>query len=139
VFYRRDNIVHCDVEKYTTDDVSALFVRFASGAMATFSSTNAAVAERWDMEYEVVFERFTMRCASLDSARCWVTDPDAPDEFIVEPGAGPYRVETEDFLAAIRENRPTRCPVSEGLTALRVIEAAEESAKRGVPVELATV
>lgn len=134
VFCSRDNLAHRETEGYTTDDVSAVVIRFANGALGTFSSTNAAIPERWDMEYEVVFERFTMRSTTLDSARCWVTDPNAPEEFSVEPGRGPYRVETEDFFDAIRRRRPTRCPLSEGLVALRVIEAAEESARRRLPV-----
>jgi len=137
VFCQRDNLAHREVENYTTDDVSVVVVRFESGALASFSTTNAAVPERWDMEYEVVFERLTMRSTSLDSARCWVSEPNAREEFVVDPGAGPYRVETEDFFASIRENRPTRCPVSEGLRALRVIEAAEESAKHNAPVAIA--
>lgn len=129
--YVRENIAHRDVEGYTTNDVSVLTAQFESGALATFAATNQAIPGRWDMGYHVVFERLTAAADSLDAARFWVTDPQAQEEFALENTGDPYMAETADFLAAIREGRPARCPISEGLKALRVIEAAERAAKSG--------
>ena len=136
VVYMAENLAHRDVEGYTTNDVSVLTVRFDSGALATFAATNQAVPGRWEMAYRVVFEHLTAASASLDAGEFWVTEPGAEETFTVAEGPDPYRAETEDFIGAILEGRPTRCPFSEGLVALRVIDAAERSAVSGeiVPV-----
>jgi predicted dehydrogenase len=139
VSLQRENIAHRHVEGYTTDDVSVLTVRFASGAIGVFAATNCAVPETWEMEYRVVFERMTVASNTVDSARFWVYEPDFSEEFVADVAQSDraqeaYAEETADFLGAIREGRPTRCPIREGLTALRVIEAAETSVERRGPV-----
>jgi len=131
------NLAHRDVDGYTSPDVTSLIVRFESGALASLSATNCAVPGRWDMQYQIVFEHLTVRVDSDQRARFWVTETDGAESFTVEEPHDPYAAETEDFIASIREGRPARCPIEQGLVALRVIEAAERSRAEGGFVDVA--
>ncbi|MDA1190688.1 MAG: Gfo/Idh/MocA family oxidoreductase [Candidatus Poribacteria bacterium] len=136
VYCVADNLAHRAVEGYTTDDVSVLTARFDSGAVATFAATNQAVPNRWEMAYHLVFENLTVESDDLHAARFRVTEPGAEESFDLNNSPTPYEAETVDFLSAIRENRPTRCPVQEGVKALRIIDAAERSRASGNPARL---
>jgi predicted dehydrogenase len=48
----------------------------------------------------------------------------------------PYRLELRDFHRAISDGSPTRVDASDGLEALRIALAADESARTGLPVSI---
>jgi len=134
VYFDRANLCHQAVPNYTAGDVSALTIRFENGALAVIGATNQAVPGKWECDFRMVFENLTVAYWEPSRGEFWVTEPGQSEFFQVNEGPDPYLRETEDFLDAIRNEHPPRVPLSEGLKSMRIIDAAEQSLKRGEPV-----
>ncbi len=114
-------------------------IRFENGALAVIGATNQAVTGKWDCDFRVVFENLTVAYWAPGQGEFWVTEPSRSEFFQINEEVDPYFRETEDFLSAIFNDRQPRVPLSEGLTSMRIIEAAEQSQKLGMPISLSKI
>lgn len=136
VYCRQDNLLHQGVEGYTVEDVSATVIEFESGALASIVGTNAAIPGKWQSAWDLVTERRTVYFADGNHAVIHLTDTPDPTQISVSSEKDGYRAETLDLLNAIESDSETRCPMSEGAETLRLVLAADRSARRGLPIEL---
>ena len=136
VYSRMDNIFHRNVERYTVEDVSATIVTFENGAIAAVTGTNGAIPGKWIGSYELVAGNITVRFRDANNATLFRTRTDPVSEETIEGGIDIMTAETLDFLKAVETGRDTRTPMSEGAATLRLVLAADESARTGKVVTL---
>ncbi len=137
VYCRQNNLFHRDVPGYTNEDVSASVITFENGALGSIVATNSAIPNRWLSYWDLVTQNRSVHFTNLNHARVHLTDAKAPTQLTVESENDGYLTETLDLLDAIENDRETRCPISEGAETLRLVLAADRSARRGVPIALA--
>jgi len=131
-----ENLFHRDVERYTSEDVSSSVIRFKSGALASVSATNTAIPGRWISDWYLVTKNATTYFEGAnDSTITWTDDPWAPEERISSK-KDLYNAETLDFISAVKSDRSTRVPLSEGLESLRLVLAVREAAESRKSVSL---
>ena len=136
VFSMQDNLFHRDVPDYTVEDASATTIRFRSGALATVAATNGAIPGRWDSDWRVVLPHVTADFADANHATIHHTGRTPPTSTGVSSDRDLIMAQTLDLLAAIRTERPTVCPIDEGLRSLQLGLAAMQSADTGLPVNM---
>ena len=129
-----------------TEDTIVATLEMESGALATFEATTAAYpgyprqVELTGTEGTLVIQQNRILRADLRTPR---TDL-AGSEADANPSASSptvsdvrgHKAALEDFLSAIRDGTPPRCPGSEALRSLRTVEALYRSARTGEPVSL---
>ena len=130
------NLFHRDVPDYTVEDASATTIRFQSGALATVAATNGAIPGRWDSDWRVVLPHITADFSSANMATIHHTDRTPPTATGISSDRDPIMAQTLDLLAAIRADRPSVCPIEEGVRSLQLGLAAMQSADTGLPVDL---
>jgi predicted dehydrogenase len=136
VFSVQDNLFHRDVPDYTVEDASATTIRFRSGALANVAATNGAIPGRWDSDWRVVLPHVTADFSSANNATIHHTDRLPPTATTIASDRDLVMAQTLDLLAAIRDNRPTVCPIDEGVRSLQLGLAAMHSAETGLPVDM---
>ena len=127
----QDNLFHQEVEGYTVEDASATVIRFESGSMAVIAATNGAVPMRWESNWQVHLPGLTADFADANHALFNRTDCVPPEASPFTSDKNLYLAETQDLLAAIRENRSPAVPIEEGVRSLNLVLAAAQSAKQG--------
>jgi predicted dehydrogenase len=137
VFAQTANRFHQDVPDYTSEDVSATVIRFASGAVATVAGTNGAIPGRWQSSYELVTGNLTVTFADPNHATLVRTDVTPLKEETIESSRNMSLEQTRDLLDAIEQDRPTRTPMIEGRNTLALVLAATRSGETGEIVKLA--
>lgn len=131
------NLFHQNVERYTSEDVSASVVVFKSGAVATVTGCNGALPGRWINDYRVVTQYMTAEFTDANNAVIYDTRDHANvEKMTIESGRHLFRWESDDLFGAIDENRDTRCTIQDGAKTQRLVLAAGESAEKGQPVEV---
>ena len=68
VYARAGNFFHRDVERYDSDDLSAIVLGYDDGRLGVLNATNGAVPGRWDKLWQIVAERMTGRFTGWNSA-----------------------------------------------------------------------
>ncbi len=68
VYARASNFFHRDVERYDSDDLSAIVLGYDDGRLGVLNATNGAVPGRWDKLWQIVAERMTGRFTGWNSA-----------------------------------------------------------------------
>jgi len=116
---------------YTIEDTSVGLLRFPGGALATLTGSNCAVHMHFIGDFQMVCENATF--VYTNSGQHWVTpdkaliyNPDGTVRHAFTEDGDPYRLETDDFLSAIREGRPALTPARHGLEAMLVTEKVRD-------------
>jgi myo-inositol 2-dehydrogenase/D-chiro-inositol 1-dehydrogenase/scyllo-inositol 2-dehydrogenase (NAD+) len=120
-------------------DNHALVARFANGAQAMISGAQG-VRYGYDSRCEVLGTKGILFGGAL-AARAVTGCTDAGLSTPVIKSwrdlfADAYRLEDEDFVAAIRDNRSPKVTGLDGLRAVQVVNAGNESIRTGKPVKL---
>ena len=128
------NLCRAHSADYSIEDTSVGTLQFCNGAIGVITGSNCALPNHFLGDFRLVCQNLTLdyRCTGQN----WVTPdqatlhrPEHPVETVTEDG-DPYRRESEDFIAAIRDDRPTTAPARTGLEAIRLVESVLADAKR---------
>ncbi|MDQ3784643.1 MAG: inositol 2-dehydrogenase [Actinomycetota bacterium] len=120
-------------------DTALVVLRFASGALGVIDNTRAA-GYGYECSTEVLGSKATARISHHRRAHVqWLTAGQAAEDWVVDfteryPDA--YRLELEDFLTAVAEDRPVAVTGEDALAAFTLCKAAEESFRLGKTVKL---
>jgi UDP-N-acetyl-2-amino-2-deoxyglucuronate dehydrogenase len=136
VFARTANLFHRDVERYTSEDVSATVITFKNGAMASVVGSNGAIHGRWISSYELVAKNLTVSFADANRATLTHTNVQPPKVEEVNGTRDISEAETLDLLDAIERNGTTRTPMIEGARTLELVLAANRAGETGEVVRL---
>jgi predicted dehydrogenase len=121
----------------TSEDTSATVLRFKSGAMGAIVATTWAYSgDRWAMDWAIVSRNYTVEFESANSATFYSTRKPSVVEKVSAHDKDLMVFETRDFLDAIKHDRETRTPISEGAKTLELTLAAVRSAESKAPVHL---
>jgi len=141
-----DNRLHQRFADYRVDDVSASVIRFKNGAIASLCASNCADPKGPGTPISVQFENVLVDFNGSDKATFVHTGGKIADE--INRGEGTYVREelastqnaydelSADFIGAIRHGTPTRSTIEDGLESLRLVLAADKSAKAGGAAQL---
>ena len=128
------NLCHTGRTDYTIEDTSVGTLQFQNGALGVITGSNCAIPVHFIGDFKLVCEKLTLdyHC----TGQHWVT----PDSAKIYRSADnietftededPYLLESQDFIAAIRENRPAATPARAGLEAIQLIESVLADATR---------
>ena len=135
VYARAANLFHRHTDRYDIEDVSATLFSWDDGRLATINASNIAVPGRWTKEWALFAERMSARFAGWNEAVLTRTAGDVEDE-VIAGSTDPFVAQLSDLARAIREHRPPRVPLREGLLSLRLALAARRSAEQGRELRL---
>ncbi len=127
VYARATNLFHRDIERYTSEDVSAIVLGYDDGRIGVLHASNAAIPGRWMKSWQMVAERATGLFSDWNIAEIAHTACEVMTEQ-VRGTTDPFIAQLEDVVAAIRERRPPKVPMQDGLDSLRIVLAARRSA-----------
>lgn len=131
-----------EIEKTGDFDAAVVTLRAASGAVATIIN-NRHCASGYDQRLEASGREGALfaenvRPTTVRLSNGEVTDAQEPYlDFFLERYADAYRIELSEFIEAVESASPTPTTIADAVEALRLAEAATESAKTGKPVRLA--
>jgi predicted dehydrogenase len=135
VYARSANFFHRTVERYDSDDVSAIVLGYGDGRIGALNATNGAVPGRWDKLWQIVAERMSGRFTGWNSGVLTSTGESAGSEEI-EGSTDVFVAQLLDIHGAIRHKRAPRVPLMQGEQTLRVVLAAQASAKQRCEIRL---
>lgn len=127
VYARSANLFHSAVERYTSEDLSAIVFGWDDGRLATINASNIAIPGKWMKEWRLVGERYTGRFDDWNNAVLTRTAPEVSEE-AVNGTTDPFVAQLADLAAAIRTGSPLKAPLAEGEATLRLALAARRSA-----------
>jgi predicted dehydrogenase len=130
VYARMANLFHGNVERYDTEDVSAMVLGYDDGRIATLTASNAAVPGRWDKGWTIICEKATGMFSDFNSAEIVGTTGEVKATTI-NGDRDVFVAQLADVLDAIDEKRPPKVPLSDGRDTLRIVLAARRSAEEG--------
>lgn len=120
-------------------DTALVVLRFASGALGVIDNTRAA-GYGYECSTEVLGSKATARISHHRRAHVqWLTAGQAAEDWVVdftERYRDAYRLELDDFLTAVAEDRPVAVTGEDALAAFTLCKAAEESYRLGETVKL---
>ena len=120
-------------------DTAIVVVRFDTGALGVIDNSRAA-GYGYECSTEVMGSKATARISHHRRAHVqWLTPGQASEDWVVDfteryPDA--YRLELEDFLIAVAQDRPVAVTGEDALAAYVLCRAADESLKTGRTVRL---
>ncbi|QPL04909.1 MULTISPECIES: inositol 2-dehydrogenase [Actinomyces] len=122
-------------------DAAVVTLRAASGAVATIVN-NRHCASGYDQRLEAsgrdgaLFAE-NVRATTVRLSNAEVTDAQEPYlDFFLERYADAYRIELSAFIEAVEKGTPTPTTIADAVAALRIAEAATESARTGTVIRL---
>lgn len=135
VYARMANLFHKGVERYDTEDVSAMILGYEDGRIATLTASNAAIPGRWDKGWTIISEKATGHFTDFNSAEIVRTAGEAHTTTI-NGDRDVFATQLADVLDAIEEKRAPKVPLSDGRDTLRIVLAARQSAEEGREVSV---
>lgn len=135
VYARAMNFHHANVERYDSEDMSAMIFGYDDGRMAVLHASNLAIPGRWMKSWQIVAEKATGIFADWNNAEIVMTEGEVRSEKIAAT-VDPFVAQLTDLRDAIRDRRPPRVPLSDGLATLEMVLAARRSADEGREVAL---
>ncbi|HWN68703.1 MAG TPA: Gfo/Idh/MocA family oxidoreductase [Haliangium sp.] len=136
VYARTANLFHGGVERYDSEDVSAIVFGWDDGRIASLNASNIAIPGKWLKEWRVMSERYAGRFDDWNNAVLTRTAPEVAQE-AVAGATDPFVAQLADLGRAIREDRAPGAPLSEGAATLRLALAARRSAGERREVRIA--
>lgn len=121
------NVSHRDIEDYTIEDTSASAIRYKDGGLANISATNCAVPFAWENPFVCVCEKVTAVFEDANNARFIYTSGEEPVTEAVSCEGDMYRKEIEAFIDAVRQNKQSPVPMSEGFSSVKLVISATKS------------
>ncbi|MGK9166310.1 Gfo/Idh/MocA family oxidoreductase [Inquilinus limosus] len=128
VYARTATFFHRGVERYDSDDLSAMLLGYDDGRVALLNATNGAVPGRWEKEIHLVAERMTGHFTDWNTATLTRTAGEPAAERIAET-RDVFAAQLLDLVDAIRGDRPARTPIRDGARSLHLALAALRSAE----------
>lgn len=121
--------INTGIEGYDIEDVSAVLLKFRSGAIGVVTSTNAAISG------EVGVKVIAEKASYADYAdRVTLTWKDHEAEY--RGRRSPYVAEEEAFIASVQKGKASRVDLEEGLKSLELSLGAIKASAEGCRVKL---
>jgi len=127
VYARSANLFHKSTPNYDIEDVSAIVFGWDDGCIATLNASNIAVPGTWHKDWSVFAERMTGRFTGWNNAELFRTAGEVARE-VVAGKTDPFVAQLAELAAAIREHRPPRVTLRDGMATLKLALAAQRSA-----------
>lgn len=135
VYARAGNFFHRNVERYDSDDSSAIVLGYEDGRIGILNATNGAIPGKWDKLWQLIGERMTGRFTGWNTGvLTHTTDTVRTEE--IDTTTDVFVAQLADLVSAIREERPPRVPLADGAATLRIVLAATKSAAERREIEL---
>lgn len=135
VYARAANLFHRKVDRYDSEDVSAMIFGYRDGRIGVLHASNAAVPGRWLKGWQIVAEHATGIFADWNRAEI-VTTGDPVDSVSIAAATDPFVAQLENLRDAILNRRSPRVPLADGLASLELVLAARRSADESREVAL---
>ena len=121
-------------------DTTAVTIRTRKGRLCQINTSRRA-AYGYDQRFEVLGSKGLLqannhRPSEVEAWTAQSVSRDLPEHFFLERYRNAYAVEMAHFFESLREGKPVRTTVADGLKALELAEAAHLSWKEGRVVEL---
>lgn len=126
VYARAGNFFHRGVERYDSDDVSAIILGYDDGRVGTLHATNGAIPGKWDKLWQIIAERATGRFTGWNLGSITHTEG-VPRAEEIDTQKDVFVAQLADVIQAIKDRRPPRVPLQDGLETLRIVLAAHRS------------
>jgi len=135
-----DNLNHRQIPDYKVDDVSASVIRFKNGSIASITASNCSDPKTPGTTLTLQCQNVIAEFSAPDKATFAYTDGRVADQLWkdgfeirredVKSENSMYDDLAADFLAGIREGKPTRSSIEDGVESLRLVLAASKSAQQ---------
>jgi len=126
VYARGSNFFHCGIDRYDSDDVSAMILGYDDGRVGVLNATNGAIPGKWAKSWQIIAERMTGHFTGWNSGILTPTQGDSPDERI-DTQTDVFVAQLVDIAEAISSLRAPRVTLADGAQTLRIVLAARES------------
>jgi predicted dehydrogenase len=126
VYATGSNFFHHGVERYDSDDVSAMILGYEDGRVGVLNATNGAIPGRWDKSWQIVAERMTGHFTGWNTGTLTRTQGETSAERI-DTQTDVFVAQLQDVAGAIASNRPPRVTLDDGAQTLRIVLAARDS------------
>jgi len=126
VYARASNFFHREVDRYDSDDTSAIVLGFDDGRIGILNATNGAIPGKWDKLWQIVGERMTGRFTGWNTGLLTHTHGTQRVEEI-DTQTDVFIAQLADIARAIREKGRPQVPLAEGAATLRIVLAARQS------------
>lgn len=126
VYARGSNFFHRGVDRYDSDDISAMILGYDDGRVGVLNATNGAVPGKWEKSWQVIAERMTGQFTGWNTGTLTRTQGDASVDRI-DTQTDVFVSQLSDVVSAIASNRQPRVPLDDGAHTLRIVLAARDS------------
>lgn len=126
-----------DMPGMTIEDVSAVLLKFKSGAVGAITATIGAVENFWWLKWEIVGSNNLLESEEPNSLKVYYSTQKPPNvEEFKDADRDPMTLSEKDLIDAVIEDRETRTPISEGAKTLELTLAAVKAADEGKDISL---
>jgi myo-inositol 2-dehydrogenase/D-chiro-inositol 1-dehydrogenase len=120
-------------------DSTAVTIRTRKGRLCQINTTRRA-AYGYDQRFEVLGSAGLLQCGNHTPTEVvqWNAQgitSDKPEAFFLQRYAAAYRLEIEHFFECLQSGAPFKTTVGDGVAALKLADAATQSASTGLPVQ----
>jgi predicted dehydrogenase len=126
VYARGGNFFHRGVDRYDSDDVSAMILGYDDGRVGVLNATNGAIPGKWAKSWQVIAERMTGQFTGWNAGTLTRTQGEVSVERI-DTQTDVFVAQLADVVGAIVSNRPPRVTLDDGAQTLRIVLAARDS------------
>ncbi len=137
VYAEMDRLFYVEEKDMSIEDVSSVVLRFKSKAVGSITATIAAVPRYGWIKWSIIASDATIESEEVNRVRIYWsnTDPLKIEEFS-EVGRNTIFLNERDLIDAVKYDRETRTPISEGVKTLELTLAVMKSAKEGKVIYL---
>jgi predicted dehydrogenase len=114
------------VNRYDSDDVSAMILGYDDGRVGVLNATNGAIPGKWDKSWQVVAERMTGQFTGWNTGTLTHTQGETRVERI-DTQTDVFVAQLADVAGAICSGRPPRVTLDDGAQTLKIVLAARSS------------
>jgi predicted dehydrogenase len=126
VYARGSNFFHRGVDRYDSDDVSAMVFGYDDGRVGVLNATNGAIPGKWDKSWQVVAARMTGHFTGWNTGTLTCTQGETWVEKI-DTQTDVFVMQLADVAGAISSGRAPRVSLDDGAQTLRIVLAASSS------------
>ena len=134
------NLCHKKVKGFTSDDTSAAIIGFASGAMASITTSDCAVPTRWSHSFTVICEKVMAEFTNANNAIFTCHDGKPAEQWANRQRPKPQEMkfdtdaqleQTKAFLHAIANGAKPSADIAQGALTLNLVLSVIKSARSG--------